>query len=857
MRKKLTLQISSIVLIILAIVLFFAFKSGAFEKAPAVEITADNCYEETITVVMGDSFAPFSFKADNGGAESGPGSYSGHDVELANELGNRLHMNVKQEYYDWSTCLEKVQTGQADMIMSVDYELPMDGISYSVPTATNPWVAFIREGTQEIRNLADLFGKSIGIGEGTDPFAGSDFSDNYVVFESYDEAFKALNEGSVDTVITQYQVGMFIIKTRGYKGIKADSEIAGGHLAIGFREDRKDILAEVDKIIADMSRDGTLDRLNAKWLGTFVKTYSLREMWTSNPEYFIIAGILIFVVLLMLALLIVESGMQKKETKLREQIQTQSELIKQLIKEYSDVYFIRMQSDKNNDTAELLFKGEVFTDDIPEPDENLPFTKKLDYFIENIVCPEDRLRVYGLTRREIITSVINKGDVYAVEFKAMREGEPHNYQMRFARVGDSENPVGMVIGLRLIDEEVKFREQLAASKATAEEANRAKTAFLFNMSHDIRTPMNAIVGFTNMAVKHIDDKEKVVDCLGKTQKAGTMLLSLINNVLEVSRIESGHATLDEQPGDVYLSFVNIESTMQELAATKDINLTFTFGDIKDRYVFADFSRCMRIFVNIISNAIKYTREGGFVKVSCSQEGEAENGTATFRYTFTDNGIGMSEEFQQHVFDQFAREKSSTISGIQGTGLGMSVVKSFVDLLGGQISVNSRQGEGTTFTVLLPFKVQDEATFTDPESGEVVSPGAGGETRTAEITFIGKNALLVEDNDLNREIATEILEDEGIVVESADDGTTAVEKMKERGPEFYDFILMDIQMPQMNGYEATKAIREMYPEYHIPIIALSANAFEEDKKKSLEAGMDDHVAKPVNIPELKETLAKYL
>ena len=408
-----------------------------------------------------------------------------------------------------------------------------------------------------------------------------------------------------------------------------------------------------------------------------------------------------------------------------------------------------------------------------------------------------------------------------------------------------------------VKQDLEIRDQLQGAMMTAQEASLAKTNFLFNMSHDIRTPMNAITGFTNMALKNIGNDEKVRDCLDKTQKAGAMLLSLINNVLEVSRIEAGQAAVEEQPGDLYLSFANISSTMQQLAATKDINLEFSFGSIEDRYVYADFSRTMRIFVNIISNAIKYTPEGGYVKVKCEQAGKAKDGVATYRYTFEDNGIGMSGEFLEHIYDQFTREASSTVSGVQGTGLGMSVVKSFVDLLGGDISVKSVQGEGTTFTVLLPFRLQDEATYTDPKTGEVISAEGGNENHNVEVSFQGKNVLLVEDNELNREIATEILEDEGMMVDSADDGTTALEVLKERGIDFYDFILMDIQMPKMNGYDATRAIRELYPDTHIPIIAVSANAFEEDRRKSLESGMDDHVPKPIDVNKLKETLARFL
>ena len=401
------------------------------------------------------------------------------------------------------------------------------------------------------------------------------------------------------------------------------------------------------------------------------------------------------------------------------------------------------------------------------------------------------------------------------------------------------------------------RKQLEEARIAAEMANKAKTAFLFNMSHDIRTPMNAISGFTNMAIWHIDEKEKVKDYLGKVQQAEKILLSLIDNVLEVSRIESGTIILAEQPGDVYLSFVNIESTLRELAEAKNISISFEIDNIRDRYVYADFTRCMRVFVNVVSNAVKYTPDGGTVQVRCEQIGEVKDGYGTYQYTVTDNGIGMSEEFQKHIFEQFARENTTTVSGIEGTGLGMSVVKSFVDLMKGSITVNSRKDEGSTFTIVLPFKIQEGQDYTDPVTGNVVSAGIPRKEEEITYDFTGKKLLLVDDNNLNREIAIEILKAKGFDVEEAKEGSEAIGMITVNGPDYYDCILMDIQMPGISGYDATKAIRKMYPDSKLPIIALSANAFVEDKQKALEAGMNDHIAKPFELKELFSVLSKYV
>ena len=393
--------------------------------------------------------------------------------------------------------------------------------------------------------------------------------------------------------------------------------------------------------------------------------------------------------------------------------------------------------------------------------------------------------------------------------------------------------------------EEEQRARLEEAKEKAEAANRSKTSFLFNMSHDIRTPMNAIVGFTNMAIKNIDNREKVLDSLTKTKKSGELLLSIINDILEMSRIESGKKELVLEEGDMKAAFSHIDSVMVELAKAKDIDLKFEIKDIREPYILVDKTRFNRVMLNLGTNAIKYTQNGGCVKLTACQLDREEGDTRYYQFTVSDNGMGMSEEFQQHMFEEFSREVNTTTSGIQGTGLGLSVTKAFVDIMGGSIQCDSKLNQGTTFTVVLPMTIREAASDELNQDSEHCDFSA---------RIKGKRVLLVEDNELNREIATEILEDEaGLIVETAEDGTVAVDIMRKMGPDYVDFILMDIQMPYMNGYDATRAIHAMYPDRHIPIIALSANAFAEDKQKALEAGMDDHIEKPINIDHLLEAI----
>lgn len=392
----------------------------------------------------------------------------------------------------------------------------------------------------------------------------------------------------------------------------------------------------------------------------------------------------------------------------------------------------------------------------------------------------------------------------------------------------------------------KVTQELEENITDAEAANRAKSTFLFNMSHDIRTPLNAIIGFTNIAERDIKNTKKAFDAIQKVHNSTEILLSIINDVLDMSRIESGKATLkveDLEIGDIYK---RTNLVLKTLASSKNVNLSYKEENVKTRYVKVDENLLQRVLMNIISNAIKYTNEGGHVEVTIREIDSSSPNKAHFTISVKDDGIGMSEEFQQHMFEEFAREKTSTVSGIQGTGLGLPLANRLTKLMGGSIYVESKQGVGSTFTVDIEVEKAND--------GESTIGKTEAETT---FDFTGKRALIVEDNELNREIGLDIMTESGIVADGARNGLEAVNILKEKGPDYYDFILMDIQMPVMNGYDATKTIRSMYPNDKIIIIAVSANAFNEDKIASTNAGMNDHVAKPIDIATLKKTMAKYL
>ena len=386
--------------------------------------------------------------------------------------------------------------------------------------------------------------------------------------------------------------------------------------------------------------------------------------------------------------------------------------------------------------------------------------------------------------------------------------------------------------------------QLAVQRET--KANLAKREFLFNMSHDIRTPMNAIIGFTALAQTHIDDRGQVEDYLKKISVSSQHLLSLINDVLDMSRIESGKVTLEAKPVHLPELVHELRDIIQVVVSKKDLSLTLDTVGVENEDVIADPLRLEQILINVLANAVKFTPDGGQIGLWIVQKDTAPAGYADFEFHIKDNGIGMSEEFQKHIFEQFARERTSTVSKIQGTGLGMAITKSLVDMMGGRITVKSEQGKGSEFTISLRFPIGEAKTGQTPPAAKASA-------------FTGKKLLVVEDNELNLEIASTLLKEAGFEVDTAENGKIAVEKVEAASADRYDLILMDIQMPEMDGYEATRRIRALpdAKKAALPIVAMTANAFEDDRKNALHAGMNGHIAKPLDIQKLFQVLSELL
>lgn len=666
----------------------------------------------------------------------------------------------------------------------------------------------------------------------------------------------------------------------------------------------------------------------------------------------------------------------------KEKDRYQKDLVQALSVDYSLVCFFDLStgegktlqnSGENEPEFDSIFSGKLL------------LRESMERYIQEFVYEEDREMLREASSLEKLKQELSQRKQYYVNYRIFREGEITYFQLKAVRAGTVDK-YGIVLGIRSVDAatraEMEQRTLLEDALVCANKANKAKSVFLSNMSHDIRTPMNAIVGFTNLAITHINNKEQVEEYLKKIMTSGNHLLNLINDVLDMSHIESGKIHLEEQPCSLPEILNGLRNILLADIHAKQLELHINTLDVLDECIYCDKLRLNQVLLNLLSNSVKYTKAGGLVSMRITEKVGAPQGYADYEFYIRDTGIGMSPEFVKHIFEPFEREQNSTISKIQGTGLGMAITKNIVDMMNGTIEVKSEQGVGTEFTLSLRFRLYAEmqeqpdmpelkdcrALVVDDDfntcdsvshmlgqlgmraewtlSGEeavlrthqavtcgddyrvyIINwplPGMNGmevvrrirketngktpiviltaydcseieeEAREAGVAAFcskplflselrdclssvimsdkaakeerkkqegprGERILLVEDVELNQEIAVELLTDAGFLAEVAGNGEIAVEMLRNSEPGYYQLVLMDVQMPVMNGYEATREIRKLENKQlaSIPIIAMTANAFEEDKQEALRCGMNGHIAKPIDIPKLFETLDNIL
>ncbi len=662
----------------------------------------------------------------------------------------------------------------------------------------------------------------------------------------------------------------------------------------------------------------------------------------------------------------------------------QMELVQALSIDYNLVYYFDLETGVGSQIREDDESTRIFGTSF---DGHKPFKESMESYIQQFVVEEDRGMLREASSSEVIKKELSEKKLYYVNFRTNIEGETKYFQMRVVRAGTWGESHGIVLGFHSVDEEIRDEMEKKSivedALSQANRANKAKSIFLSNMSHDIRTPMNAIVGFTALAITHIDRKEQVEEYLKKIMTSGNHLLSLINDILDMSRIESGKIHLEEKLCSLPDILHGLRNILQADIHAKQLELYIDTVDVLDEEIYCDRLRLNQVLLNLLSNSVKYTGAGGIVSMRIMERPGAPVGYANYEFLIKDSGIGMSKEFVEHIFEPFERERTGTISGIQGTGLGMAITKNIVDMMNGSIEVKSEQGVGTEFHVAFTFRLHTESkkpqvipelrncralvVDDDFNTCDSVSYMLGQLGLRAEWTLSGKEAvlrtrqavmrndnysvylidwllpdmngievtrrirtevgddvpivvltaydwedieneameagvtafcskplflselrnclnsvinaaeeeeetdnsaqldiptgriLLAEDVELNQEIAVTILGDAGFTTDVAENGQMAVDMLKESKPGYYQVILMDVQMPIMNGYEATREIRKLKDKKlaSIPIIAMTANAFEEDKQEALRAGMNSHIAKPIDIKNLFDTLSKIL
>jgi len=730
-RTVITTLILVTLIAIIAVTVGYFYLADFFREDAKVEVFPENTFDKTLHVVTDWDYAPYSYIDEQG-------NYQGLDVEMMNEIANRMKMNLDLKLVDWNEANKIFMDEDADIMMNVESDLIVGNknLLATLPTTEKQYVVY---GRRAVSSVADLYGRRVA---SLHRVPGLGLDDEITYIDSYETIFQDLKNGEYEFAICPIQVGNAFLEKYDMDDVFPSYAVTHVYGSLVMHPQDTILRVKLNAVLIQMQQEGRLDELHKKWISYHYENMTLTEMIESRP--WLMATIVLSVLF-----------------------------------------------------AILLTIGIIF---------------QYNYTVAR--------EAYTKTLQENLATI----DKQQKELQAQQT-------------------------------------ELIEAKEKAENSSKAKTTFLFNMSHDIRTPMNAIIGYVELSKKlHSlcesclrercpeDVPNKMYDFLRKIETSSHHLLGLINDVLEMSRIESGKLELDLSEIDICRIFEDVRDMFTTQMQTKNISFSVDTSQVKNKFVLCDEIRLNRVLLNLLSNAYKFTPSGGKISVTLTQK-NLQGNLASYEMRVKDSGIGMTQEFSEKVFEAFERERTSTVSRIQGTGLGMAITKRIVDLMQGDIEVITAPNEGTEFVINVQLKVVEE------KHSEVAQENSAAQV----INFSRKKLLLVDDIEVNREIAKMLLEGAGFTVETAADGKEAVEKVSASKPGDFDAVLMDIQMPIMNGYEATKAIRALENQQlaKIPILAMTANAFSEDVQAAKDAGMNAHIAKPIDVPSMMKTLAEVL
>ncbi len=950
------------------------------EKAYIQDVLAG---KKKITVTAIGDRAPYSY-VENGELKGIMPDYFAKVMELSGLPYEIVVPKNREDYYN------TVNTNGVDVVIDKrTSDLPTEENLYrgfNTDTYMTVGVAKVTKSnfTGKIKTIA------VANSQGEEPLEKEIIGDAKVLYyDTRDEAIHAVWKGEADAAyVYTYTAQMFV--NDDLTGSLQYSVLNGVRFEFQMyvRENcDHELVTILNKCQKQISED-TLNQLITQYTSYTPQDLSLAQYMQANPTTMALVALAIALVLVIILALILWARWKGKilhvSEEANEKLGEQLAIVDALSRDYLNVYAVNTEED----TAKIVkMEGYVTSGLEKDFQKTFSYSPLVRQYIEERVYLEDQQELLEALSIDKVTEKLNSDMEYIGSYRVMIDGAIHNYQFTYVKAEGKRSQEGftVLVGFRNIDEIVRQEQEqkqaLAEALEQAQHANRAKTAFLNNMSHDIRTPMNAIIGFTSLAATHIDSRETVRNYLDKIMTSSKHLLSLINDVLDMSRIESGKVRINEEEASLPEIMHDLKTIVQSDVKAKQLEFYIDTVDVTNETIICDKLRLNQVLLNILSNAMKYTRAGGTVSVRIIQTDSNPDGYASYQFRIKDNGIGMSEEFLKHVFEPFEREQTATVSGIQGTGLGLAITKNIIDMMNGTVEVESEVGKGTEFIVSFRFRTLNQVQKTEhleklmnlralivdddvntcmsvskmlssigmnpdwttqgkeavvrtqfaieenkPYSTYVIDwlmPDMNGievvrrirkvigdtatiiiltaydwadieeEAKEAGVTAFcskpiflselhqilvapytepeadteeesdellkGKRILLVEDNEINQEIAQEILGAAGLVIDTVGDGTEAVDTMKNVEAGTYDLILMDIQMPIMDGYEATRQIRALEDSARasIPIVAMTANAFDEDKQKAREAGMNAHVAKPIDIPNLMDTLKDIL